>query len=324
MKAVRIHEYGGPDVLSYEEIGAPRATADQLLIRVEAAAVNVFDVTVREGRFKGPLSLPKTIGSDGAGVVEQAGDGVQDVHVGDEVMFTGLGIGMQGSYAEYAIVLPVQAVPKPPALSFADAAAMGLVFPTALYALTMKARLQAGETALVQGAAGGVGSAAVQLAKALGARVLATVLKQEHAERVRELGADEVVLWGRDGAENSVKDLTDGRGVDVIVEIAAADNIAADLAVLAKSGRIAVVGGGSSAEAAIPFGPASGSDASILYLSSSNAGRAGMARMLRQVGEMVERGEVRPVVGEVLPLSEAGRAHEWLASPHFGKVVLVP
>ena len=324
MKAVRIHEYGGPEVLSYEDIDKPEPQADQLVVRVEAAAVNMFDLTVREGRFKGPLPLPKTIGSDGAGVVEQAGADVEGPRAGDEVMFTGLGIGLQGSYAEYAIVLPVQAVPKPAGLAFTDAAAMGLVFPTALYALTRRAGLQPGETVLVQGAAGGVGSAAVQLARALGARVLATVLEAEHVDQVRGLGADEVVRWDEPEAVDRIKELTEGRGVDVVLEIAASDNLAADLGLVAKGGRIAVVGGGSAAEAAVPFGAASGVDASLLYLSSSNAGRAGMAQMLREVGDMVARGEVRPVVCEVLPLSEAGRAHRRLLEPHFGKIVLAP
>lgn len=324
MKAVRIHQYGGPDVLTYDEVEPPRPKADQLLVRVEAAAVNRFDVTVREGRFTGPLPLPKIIGSDGAGVVEEVGADVTGVDAGDEVMFTGLGIGMQGSYAEYAIVLPVQAVPKPASLAFTDAAAMGLVFPTAMYALSRRAQLREGETVLVQGAAGGVGGAAVQLAKALGARVLATVLRDEYVPLVRDLGADEVLVWSADHGPDRVKELTDGRGVEVIVEIAAAENLAADLKAIARGGRIAVVGGGGSADAAVPFGPASGADASLLYLSSGNAGRAGLAQMLREVGGMVEAGTVRPVVGEVLPLSEARRAHELLLDEHFGKIVLVP
>jgi NADPH:quinone reductase len=324
MKAVRIHEYGGPQVLRYEETDRPQPQAGQLLVRVQAAAVNVFDVTMREGRFKGPLPLPKTIGSDGAGVVEQAGYDVEGVSTGDEIMFTGLGISLQGSYAEYAIVLPVQAVPKPAGLTFAEAAAMGVVFPTALYALTRRADLQEGETVLVQGAAGGVGGAAVQLAKAFGARVIGTVLEEEHVQRVRELGADEVVLWGQPPSVERIKELTEGRGVDVIVEIAAADNLATDLGLIARGGRVAVVGSGSAAEAEIPYGAASGVDASLLYLASNNAGRAGMAQMLREVGEMVGRGEVRPVVGEVLPLIEARRAHEQLSGLHFGKIVLVP
>lgn len=322
MKAVRIHEYGGPDVLSLDEIEPPQPQPDQLLVRVKAAAVNAFDVTVREGRFKGPLPLPKTIGSDGAGVVERAGEAVEDVAPGDEIMFTGLGIGLQGSYAEYATVMPSQAVPKPEGLAFTEAAAMGLVFPTALYALTRRAGVTAGETVLIQGAAGGVGSAAVQLARALGARVLATVLEDEHVDRVRALGADAVVCWREESAVDRVRELTGGRGVDAIVEIAASENLARDLGFLARDGRIAVVGAGER-DTAVPFGPASAVNASLLYLSSSNAGRAGMAAMLRDVADMVRRGEVRPVVGEVLPLEEAERAHRLFAGRHFGKIVLV-
>ena len=193
MKAVRIHEYGGPEVLVYEEVPKPAPKADQILVRVAAATVNPMDVSVRENRFPTPKQPPKIIGSDGAGVVETVGADITAVKPGDGVFFSGLGVGSEGSYAEYVVLAAAQAVPIPQGLSFVEAAALGMVFPAAYYGLVRRGAVQAGETVLVQGAAGGVGSASVQLAKALGARVLATVAGAAEADLVRDLGADEVI-----------------------------------------------------------------------------------------------------------------------------------
>jgi NADPH:quinone reductase len=324
MKAVRIHGYGGPEVLVHEEVERPVPGPKQALVEVRAAGVNPFDVSIREGRFITPIEPPRIIGGDGAGVVIEVGDEVTAVRAGDEVLFTGLGIGTQGSYAEFALIAEVQAVPKPPSLSFVDAAAMGLVFPTALYALQRRAAVRDGETVLVQGAAGGIGSAAVQLARTLGARPIGIVRRAQDVQPVLELGAAAVIDVSLQDLREQVHTLTAGRGVDVVVEIATADNLTADLGVVVKGGRIVCVGQGREAEAVVPFGLASSLDVSLLYMSSSNAGRAGTAQMLRVVGQMVEDGRVRPVVGATLPLSEARAAHELLAGEHFGKIVLVP
>ena len=164
MKAVRIHEYGGPEVLVYEEVPKPAPKADQILVRVEAATVNPMDVSVRENRFPTPKQPPKIIGSDGAGVVETVGADITAVKPGDGVFFSGLGVGSEGSYAEYVVLAEAQAVPIPEGLSFVEAAALGMVFPAAYYGLVRRGAVQPGETVLVQGAAGGVGTASVQLA----------------------------------------------------------------------------------------------------------------------------------------------------------------
>ncbi len=324
MKAVRIHEYGGPEVLAYEEVDPPVPTAKQVLVEVRAAAVNPVDAAIREGLFVTPIPPPRIIGSDGAGVVAEVGREVTDVRPGDEVLFTGLGVGSQGSYAELAVVADVQAVPKPASLSFEEAAALGLVFPTALYALHRRARVQEGETVLVQGAGGGVGSAAVQLARAAGAIPIATVRRAADVEPVLQLGADSVVDLSTQDLREQVLALTGDRGVDVIIEVADDDNLASDLGVIAKGGRIVCVGQGTNPTAEVPFGPASQRDAGLLFMSSANAGRAGMAQMLREIGVMIEEGNVRPVVGVTMPLKEARAAHELLAKRHFGKIVLVP
>jgi len=324
MRAIRIHEYGGPEVLTCEEIDTPVPGDDELLVEVKAAAVNPIDVAVRENRFPTPLALPKTIGSDGAGVVAECGPGAGELARGTEVMFTGLGVGRQGSYAEYAVIHRSQAVVKPAELGFEQAAAMGLVFPTAYYGLVERAGLRDGETVLVQGAAGGVGGAAVQLAHALGARVIAVVSDPADGERVVELGAGEIVDRHEQDVAAEARRLTDGRGVDVIIEIATTENLRADLGTIAKGGRVVCIGQGPGATVEVPVGEAIGIDATVLFSSSSNAGRAGMAGMLSEIAAMAADGRVSPVVGATLPLTDATRAHELLAEHHFGKIVLVP
>jgi NADPH:quinone reductase len=323
MKAIRIHEYGGPNVLVYEDVDTPQPGPGQILVRLRAIGVNPVDAAVRAHRFPTPKQPPRIIGSDGAGVVTAIGSEVTAVAAGDEVMFTGLGIGSEGSYAAYAVIAEAQAVIKPASLSFEEAAAMSLVFPTAHYALVRRAQTLPGETVLVQGGAGGIGSAAVQIARALGARVLATVSSAEDARAVEELGAEHAMVRTAVDVGAEAKRLTDGRGVDVIVEPAAADNMAIDMAALAKGGRIVIVGLGSAGELTVPAG-AGGLDAGLLFMSSSNAGRAGTAQILAELAAMAAAGTVRAVIGTVLPLAEAQRAHELLEQHHFGKIVLVP
>jgi NADPH:quinone reductase len=324
MKAVRIHEYGGPEVLVYEDVDTPSPGAGQVLVRVRAAAVNPVDVAVRRNSFPTPKQPPKTLGSDGAGVVEAVGPDVEGLSPGDEVFFTGLGVGSEGSYADYALIAAVQAVPKPAGVTFEEAASLGVAFSTAWYGLVRRAALTAGETVLIQGAAGGVGSAAVQLARARGARVLATVGSADDAARVAELGADETIDRSTADVVAEVKRLTDGKGVDVVLELVLSANLAADLTMIARGGRIVGIGGGPEPTVTIPTGPAIAVDASVLFANSGNAGRAGAAEVLAEVAQLVEQGKLRPVVGHVFSLAQARAAHELQEGHHFGKIVLTP
>jgi NADPH:quinone reductase len=324
VKAVRIHHYGGPEVLVYEEVERPTPGPHQALVRIAAASVNPIDVAVREDRFPTPKALPKTLGSDGAGVVVDLGPDVDGVTLGDEVFFTGLGIGSEGSYAEYALIADTQAVRKPTSVDFSEAASLGLVFATAYYALVHRAAVRAGEVVLVQGAAGGVGSAAVQLAAALGARVVGTVGHDRQAESVRALGAEATIDRHAADLAAQVKGLSGGAGADVVVELHVSANIATDVAAIARGGRIVCIGQGPDPDATVPIGAALATDASLLFMSSGNAGRAGVAQMLREVAALVDEGRLRPVVGHTFPLAEARRAHETLAGHHLGKIVLVP
>lgn len=324
MKAVRIHEYGGPGVLVYEEVPDPEPGPGQVLVRVEAASVNPIDVAVRENRFPTPKQPPKILGSDGAGTVVRVGDGVTAVGPGQRVLFSGLGIGSEGSYAEYAVIHEAQAVPIPDSLPAAEAAAIGMAFPTAYYALVTRGGLQAGETVLVQGASGGVGSASLQLARALGARVLGTATGEDALALVRDLGAEAAIDFRHEDVPASVRELTDGRGVDLVHELVASENLAADITMLARHGRVVVTGQGPDPEARLPVGPALAADADVRFMSLANAGRAGVAAIAREVVAMVAAGRLRPVVGARLPLAEARRAHELLEGHHLGKVVLEP
>ena len=322
MKAVRIHEYGGPEVLIYEDVPVPEPGPSQVLVRVAAASINRVDAAIRENAFPTPKQPPKTLGSDGAGVVERVGESVTTVRPGERVFFSGLGVGSDGSYAEFALIAEAQAVPIPSALSYAQAAALGMAAPTAYYALVRRGNLTAGETILVQGAAGGVGSAAVQLAKARGARVLATVHGAEQAKLVRELGADDVIDFTAEDVVARVLELTGGNGVALVHELVISANLSADLRLVAKGGRIVCTGQGPSPEVTLPIGAALAKDVSLLFMSLNNAGRAGVAAIAREVAELAAAGDIQPVIGATLPLAEARRAHEMLAGKHLGKIIL--
>lgn len=322
MKAVRIHEYGGPEVLVYEDVPVPEPGPSQVLVRVAAASVNPVDAAIRENAFPTPKQPPKTLGSDGAGAVERVGASVTAVRPGERVFFSGLGVGSDGSYAEFALIAEAQAVPIPSTLSYAQAAALGMAAPTAYYALVHRGNVSAGETVLVQGAAGGVGSAAVQLARARGARVLATVSGAEQAKLALELGADHVIDFTTEDVVARVLALTDGNGVDLVHELVISANLPEDLRLVAKGGRVVCTGQGPSPEVTLPIAPALAKDVSLLFMSLNNAGRAGVASIARQIAELAAAGDIRPVIGATLPLAEARRAHEMLADKHLGKIIL--
>ena len=212
----------------------------------------------------------------------------------------------------------------PDGLSFTDAAAIGMAFPAAYYALVTRGALREGETVLVQGASGGVGSASVQLAKALGARVLATASGPGAADLVLGLGAEAVIDFRTEDVPARVLELTDGKGVDLVHELVLSENLPADVKLVAKGGRIVGTGQGPGPDATAPIGAALAKDVSVLFMNLSNAGRAGVAAIAAEIAAMVAAGKVKPVIGAELPLAEARRAHELLAEDHLGKIVLLP
>jgi NADPH2:quinone reductase len=293
----------------------------QVQIRVRAAGINPADLVRLSGRLQ-PLSLPYIPGTDVCGEVEIVGPGVTRVKKGDRVF----GRAVSGGYAEKTCLAASEAIPLPANLSFAEGAAIPIPFYTAYRALHHKARIKAGETVLVSAGGGGVGVAAIQLAKLAGARVLTTVGSQEKAGRTRELGADVAINYKEHDFAAEVQKLTDGKGVDVIVENVAADNLAKDLTILARDGRIILIGTGTGKgpEGHFAVMYALMKDANLLGMSLVNAGPA-IPEMAKALTELFAQGKLKAPVSRSYPLSEAPQAlNDLLAGKVFGKLVLTP
>lgn len=319
MKAIRVEQHGGPDVLQLKEVPDPVPGTGQVLLRVHAAGVNPVETYIRAGQQGYGAQLPYTPGGDAAGVVEALGEGVRGVAVGDRV-FTSRAL--TGSYAEKALVLASDVYPLPEHVGFAAGAAIGIPWATAYRALFQRARILPAETLLVHGASGGVGSAAVQLARASGVTVIGTGGTDEGRRRVAELGAHHVLDHGAADYLAKVRELTGGAGVDVILEMLANVNLAKDFEALARYGRIVVIGSRGSLE----FEPrlTMRIDASILGMSLVNASAEDLRRAYAAIGAGLDDGSLKPLVGKELPLADAPRAHAAVLEPGtVGKIVLV-
>jgi NADPH2:quinone reductase len=318
MKAIRVHEFGGPEVLQLEETAEPHAGAGQVIVRVAAAGVNPVEAYIRSGMYARTPELPYTPGADGAGVVEAVGPEVKGVRVGARVYLAG---SISGTYAERALCLAAHVHPLPAALSFAQGAALGVPYATAYRALFDRAQARPGETVLIHGASGGVGVAAVQLARAAGLTVIGTGGTDEGRRLVQAQGAQLVLDHRRADYLPELLTLTEGRGVDVIVEMLANVNLNKDLGVLATHGRVVVVGNRGTVE--IDPRQAMGRDASIHGMTLFNVTAPDHARIHAALVAGLENGTLRPVIGRELPLADAARAHELvMESGAHGKIVL--
>ncbi len=320
MKAIRVAQHGGPEVLKLEEVPDPVPAAGQVRIRVRAAGVNPVDTYIRAGQQGYAATLPYTPGMDAAGVVDAVGEGVTQVAVGDRV-YTNLAF--SGAYAELALAPADQVRRLPERLNFAQGAAIGIPYLTAYRALFQRAHLEPGEWLLVHGASGGVGTAAVQLARAAGAVVIGTAGTEEGRRSVAEQGAHHVLDHRAPDYLTRVRELTGGRGVDVIAEMLANVNLVKDFEALARYGRIVVIG----SRGTLEFEPrlTMRIDASILGMSLANTPPEQLARAHAAVAAGLENGTLRPLVGRELPLAEAAKAHELVLQPGaLGKIVLVP
>jgi NADPH2:quinone reductase len=320
MKAIRVHEFGGPEVLSLEDVPEPQPAAGQVLVRVRAAGVNPVDTYIRGGGHAVKPPLPYTPGLDAAGVVEAAGEGVTRLAAGQRVYVAG---SLSGTYAELTLCAESQAHALPERVSFAEGAGVFTPYATAYRALFHRARAVPGETVLVHGASGGVGTAAVQIARAAGLRVVGTAGTEEGRRHVSEQGAHAVLDHGREGYLEQLGGLTGGRGPDVILEMLANVNLNHDLGVVAKAGRVVVIG----SRGTVEINPrlAMTRDASVLGMTLFNASPQEMASVHAALGAGLEAGTLLPVVGRELPLSEAARAHEEVLKPGArGKIVLIP
>ncbi len=342
MRAVQFRTHGGPDVLSLENVPDPNPGPHDVVIRVKAASVNHLDIFVRRGIPGLKLPLPHIPGSDAAGVVTAVGSQVSSVAVGDKVLVDpGIACGMctfcrdgqpslchryqimgehfQGSYAEYLRMPAANMVPMPDGLSFAEAASLPLTLLTAWRLVIRRGRLAPGEDVLILGAGSGVGVMAIQLAKMVGARVIATASTPEKRHKALEIGADIVLDPAEEPVERAVRRLTDKRGVDVVVDYIGRDTWLSSLKSLRNGGRL------------LTCGATTGHDPQedlrhIFYRQLEIIGSTMGSRNDLEAGlKAVSRGLVRPVVHAVLPLADAPEAHRLMASRKvFGKVVLVP
>ena len=322
MKAIRIHATGGPEVLRLQDIPAPQPKSGEALVQVEAAGVNYIDTYQRSGQYR--VSLPTTLGQEGAGVVLRLGAGVQELRVGDRVAWTGV----LGAYAEAAAVPADRLVPLPEELSGKQAAAMMLQGMTAHYLACSTYPLSAGDTCLIHAAAGGVGLLLVQIARRRGARVLGTVSTDLKAERARAAGADEIIRYDREDFEDAVHRFTAGRGVQVVYDSVGRDTFAKSLNCLAPLGMLVLFGQSSGP---VPvFDPQLLNQKGSLFLTRPSLGhyvatRQDLVARARDVMSWVVEGSLTLRIHAEYPLDRAAEAHRDLESRGTtGKLLLVP
>jgi NADPH:quinone reductase-like Zn-dependent oxidoreductase len=321
MKAMCAHQFGGPEQLRLDEAPEPQVQAGQVMIRVRAAGINPADLVRLSGRLGSP-PLPYVPGTDVCGEIESLGTGVSNLKQGQRVF----GRALTGGYAEKACLVADEAVPLPANLSFEEGAAIPIPFYTAYHGLHNKAVLKSGETVLVSAGGGGVGVAAIQLARLAGARVITTVGSMEKAERVTALGAHVAVNYKEQDFVAEVQKFTDKKGVDVIIENVAADNLAKDFLAAAPRGRIVVIGTGTgkAGDASFPVFAALMKDVTMLGMSLINAGAA-IPEMARILSDLFSEGKIKAVVSKSYPLAQAAKALEDLVAARvFGKLVLTP
>jgi NADPH2:quinone reductase len=320
MKAIRVHEFGGPEQLKLEEVPDPHPGTGEVVVKVHAVGVNPFDTYIRTGTYAMKPSLPYTPGADAAGIVLSTGNDVQRVKAGDRVYIAGT---LSGAYAEQALCRESQVHLLPKNVSFQQGAAIGVPYATAFRALFQKAHALPAETVLVHGATGGVGIAAVQLARARGMIVIGTGSSEKGRLLVKENGAHHVLDHSKPDLPEHVKKLTSGRGVNVILEMLANKNLSQDLNMLAMHGRVVVIGSRGSIE--IAPRDAMGRDATVLGMVLFNASDQEMASIHAGIGAALESGVARPVIDEEIPLAQAAQAHEKVMQPgSYGKIVLIP
>jgi NADPH2:quinone reductase len=320
MKAIRVQEFGGPEVLRFEEVPTPEVRADEVLVRMHAIGVNPVETYIRAGTYARKPALPYTPGNDGAGVIEQVGLEENKFKPGDRV-YTAVSI--SGTYAELALCKADQVYRLPANVSFAQGAAMGTPYATAYRGLFQRADAKPGETVLVHGASGGVGTAAVQLARARGLRVFGTAGSDEGLKLAREQGAHEVFDHRAPEHFEQIMKATDGRGVDVIVEMLANVNLGKDLTILAKGGRVVIIGSRGRVE--IDPRDTMQREADVRGMVLPNTPPAELASTHAALVAGLENGTLRPVIGKEFPLAEAAQAHRAVMEPGaLGKIVLIP
>jgi NADPH2:quinone reductase len=319
MKAIVVRAFGGPEVMKLEDVADPVPGPGQVLLRVHAAGVNPVDTYIRGGAYARKPNLPYSPGADVGGEVEAIGSGVTRVKVGDRVYAHAV----DGGYAQKAVADAWKVHPLPDHVTFQQGAAMGVPYGTAWRALFIRAHARPGETLLVHGGSGGVGTAAIQIARAHGLRVIATAGTDEGLALVRKEGAHDALNHRDPDYLQQIAPMTAGRGVDVILEMLANVNLDRDLDALALHGRVVVIGNRGRIE--IDPRKAMGKDGTILGMTLFNATPEELMEIHSGLAAGLANSSLQPVIGKELPLADAVKAHVAVmeAGAH-GKIVLIP
>jgi NADPH2:quinone reductase len=320
MKAIRVHTFGGPEVLKFEEIADPVPAAGEVLVRVHAAGINPYDTYMRAGTYgANNPALPFTPGSDAAGVIESVGPGA-GFSIGQRVYTSAT---LTGAYAELTLCARNHVHPLADAVTFARGAAVNVPYATAYRSLFQLAHARSGETLLIHGASGGVGIAALQFARAAGMTILATAGSDAGMATLQAEGATHAVNHHDPQFPARIAELTGGRGVDVILEMAAHLNLGTDLGLLAAGGRVVVIGSRGKVE--ITPRDLMSREASIMGVMQWNVPEEQAVTIHEAISAGLRDGTLRPLVGLELPLAEATAGHRRLTeSRPPGKIVLVP
>ncbi|PYS54416.1 MAG: alcohol dehydrogenase [Acidobacteria bacterium] len=340
MKAVVFDKHGGPEVLRYADVPDPVAGRGEVVLEVKATSINHIDIFLRRGMPGVKVPLPKIIGSDAAGVIREIGPEVSDLRAGQRVTinpgiscgrceFCAAGFGSQcltyamvgentdGAYAELLKVPSHIVLPIPDSISFEEAAAAPLVFLTAWSMMAVKGNIRPGEDVLILGVGAGVGTAAIQIAKMLGCRVFATASTEEKLQRAKQLGADFLINYRTEEFDKKIRDLTNRRGVDVVVDYIGADTWVRSLRAARRGGRVLTCG------ATTGFAPQTDLRQIFFRQVQVIGSTMGSHREFLDVMKCVFRGQLKPVIDRVLPLKEAPKGHELIeARAVFGKIVL--
>ena len=320
MKTIRVSEFGPPEVLRLEELPSPTPGAGQVVVRTAAVGVNPVDTYIRSGMFNPALKLPYTPGQDAAGTISAVGPEVHHRKVGERVY---VARSLSGTYAEEILCREFQTHPLPEEVSFSQGAAIGVPYGAAYRALFQRAHATPGESVLIHGASGGVGIAAVQLARAAGLRVIGTAGSAEGMALVEAHGAHHVLNHHTPGYLDRIAEMTCGTGVDVILEMLANINLDKDLGVASTGGRIVVIGSRGRVE--IDPRTAMGKEVSILGMTLFNASEKELASMHAAFRAGMTNGTLKPVISREIPLAEAATAHHAvMEASTLGKIVLIP
>jgi len=324
MQAIRVHAFGGPEVLQLETVPDPIPGPGEVVVDIRAAGVNPADTYMRLGTYAIVPPLPYTPGGDAGGVVSAVGTGVADLKAGDRVFVgTAISFDLTGCYAEKVKRKADEVLPIPAGVSFAQAAAFGVSYTTAHFALFARGGAQAGETVFIHGASGSVGTAAIQLAKRAGLKVIGSAGSEKGLELVRREGADHAVNHTQAGYIEEVRRLAGGKGPEIILEMLANVNLAADLDLVAKYGRIIVIG--NRGEISISPRVAMMKEIDIRGIALWNSTPAQMRPIMADILAGVADGSLRPIIGREMKLAEAAAAHVAVLQPGaYGKIVLVP